>query len=255
MTWPLFLPKSQKGSNFALLPKNDKIGEMPDIFIASSPQPAKIEGKDEVKNEQKNGKAGPQGQSPPLQSFPHHPFSPMASLMINPTGINFQDQDQGEEVILLLRRHWVTNVPWIFLGSLMFLVPFIFSVLLPFLITQLSIPILIVGGIFWYLLSFGYLFVNFLTWYFNAHLVTNKKVIDIDFHSLTYKEVASTHLDQIQDVNFRVGGVIRHIFDYGDVFIQTAGTNPNFDFDAVPKPAFVADKLTDLMATKGRPTL
>ena len=52
-------------------------------------------------------------------------------------------------------------------------------------------------------------------------------------------------------VTFRVGGVIRHIFDYGDVLIQTAGTAPNFDFLAVPKPAFVADKIGDLAREKG----
>lgn len=180
--------------------------------------------------------------------------SPFSALMINPRNVNFQDQDKDEEVLLLLRRHWVTNLPWIFTGSLMLLLPFIFPLVSSFLTLQLSLQVLVAGWIFWYLLSFGYFLLNFLIWYFNADLVTNKKVVDIDFHNLTYKEVSSTHLGKVQDVNFRVGGVIRHIFNYGDVFIQTAGSEPNFEFHAVPKPAFVADKLTDLMSAAGGTT-
>ena len=219
--------------------KGDKIKKMPDIFIApptntQSPAP------------EKEPQATPPLETPRLQLT----ASPFSALILNPKGINFQDQDKDEEVILLLRRHWVTNVPWILVGSLMLLAPFLLAFFLPLLTIQLSLAMIVIGVVFWYLFSFGYLFVNFLIWYFNAHLVSNKRILDIDFHGLTYKEVSFAYLDKIQDINLRVGGFIRHIFDYGDVFIQTAGTEPNFDFNDIPKPAFVADKLTDLLNPK-----
>lgn len=208
---------------------------MPDIFVAPQEPMPKAKGAGELQPRKAQGE----------------PF-PLAALMVNPSGIHFQDQEEEEEIILLVRRHWVTNLPWILMGGLMFLVPFFISLFLPLVAPTFQIPLnfYLVAGSFWYLLSLGYLYLNFLIWYFNAHLVTNKRLVDIDFHNLTYKEVSSTSLERIQDVSFRVGGVIRHLFDYGDIFIQTAGTEPNFEFNAVPKPAFVADKLTDLMGGK-----
>ena len=44
-----------------------------------------------------------------------------------------------------------------------------------------------------------------------------------------------------------MGGVIRTIFNYGDVYIQTAAEVPTFQFLAVPKPDRVARVLQDLI--------
>jgi hypothetical protein len=43
-----------------------------------------------------------------------------------------------------------------------------------------------------------------------------------------------------------MGGVVRTIFNYGDVLIQTASEVPNFEFLAVPKPDQVVKVLQDL---------
>lgn len=220
---------------------------MPDVFIAPPEDLKKIESNLDtpVETEVENRAQG----EPAKKSF-----SPVAALMINPPDVNFQTQEQDEQVVLLLRRHWITNIPWIFIGSLMLLAPFIFSIFFPLLNIPLKLPgsVLIVIWCFWYLLTFGYFFINFLIWYFNAYIVTNERVVDIDFYNLTYKQVAATRIGRIQDVTFKVGGVIRGIFDYGDVFVQTAGEELNFDFLAVPKPSFVADKIGDLMETAGK---
>ena len=43
-----------------------------------------------------------------------------------------------------------------------------------------------------------------------------------------------------------MGGVIRTVFNYGDVYIQTAAEVPAFEFLAVPKPDRVAGILQEL---------
>jgi hypothetical protein len=42
-----------------------------------------------------------------------HPFS---AFMVNPRRIRLDMQDDEEEILLLLRRHIVTNVPWILIA-------------------------------------------------------------------------------------------------------------------------------------------
>ena len=44
-----------------------------------------------------------------------------------------------------------------------------------------------------------------------------------------------------------MGGVARTIFNYGDVFIQTAAEVSEFDFLAVPNPDKVAKIIEDLI--------
>ena len=98
----------------------------------------------------------------------------------------------------------------------------------------------------WYLITTAFVLESFLTWFFNVYLVTDERIIDIDFYNLIYKEVSDANIDKIQDVTYKMGGVVRTLFNYGDVLIQTASEVPNFEFLAVPMPDKVARVLQDL---------
>ena len=100
--------------------------------------------------------------------------------------------------------------------------------------------------IIWYLLTTIIIFERFLTWYFNVNIITDERIIDIDFNNLIYKEISDAKIDKVQDITYKMGGAIRTLFHYGDVYIQTAGTEPNFEFLAVPKPEQVVKILNQL---------
>lgn len=217
---------------------------MPDIFVA--PQPQKEEKKKappkEVVVEEKVEETI---EGKPVQK----PINPLAAFAVEPWGVRFENQEEEEKIIFLLRAHWVTNVPWLFLGFLLALAPlFLFPFLARFeILPTLPVAYKILGPAFWYLFTFGYLFLNFLIWYFNINLVTTERIIDVDFSNLIYKEVTATRIAKIQDVTYKVGGVIHQVFNYGDIFIQTAGTEVNIEFLKVPKPALVIQKIEELM--------
>ena len=161
-----------------------------------------------------------------------------------PKQVDFEMKQKEEEVILLLRKHPLTNVSWIFIAALMGVAPIVLSVfpLLSFLPKEFQL-IAILG---WYLITIAFLLENFLTWFFNVNIITDERIIDIDFFNLIYKRVSDTNIDKIQDVTYTMGGVTRTLFNYGDVFVQTAAEVPNFDFLAVPNPDKVAKILQDL---------
>jgi len=174
--------------------------------------------------------------------------NPFSAFAVHPRAICFEGQEKKEEVILLLRKHWITNLGWLILAVLFFFAPLI----LPFfpLIAFLPSNFQFMAIVLWYLLLTAFIFEQFLSWYFNVYLVTDRKIVDIDFHNLLYKEIATAELDKIQDVTYKMGGVIRTLFGYGDVFIQTAGTEPNFDFLAVPRPSQVVPFIRGLKAKR-----
>ncbi len=158
-----------------------------------------------------------------------------------PFGVKFETQHQGEEVLIFMRPHWAINIPWVIF--------FIFLIFAPLFIVPFSILVIgvsdipfkyyVVGIAFWYLATFGYALLNFTLWYYNLYIVTNERVIDIDFLQLLYKRFSEARLSNIEDVTYTAGGFFAALFNYGNIYIQTAGQVTNFEFDYIPKPAHV----------------
>lgn len=174
----------------------------------------------------------------------------LSSFCKNPNDFVFENQDDDEKVLLFLRRHLVTNLPWIFITLIAVILPFfIFLILKTFALYVPALSAIYTTTLtaFYYLLVFSYAFVNFLSWWFNISLVTNKRMVDIDFSEIVYHNVASTKLNLIEDINYSQVGFLRGIFNFGDVYVQTAAEIPHFDFLAVPKPAAATNILEDLI--------
>lgn len=174
----------------------------------------------------------------------------LSTFYENPQQIRFQDQHDHEKILLFLRKHWVTNIPWITLSFILLLVP-VFGI--PFInisdLINLTIPFnyLIAGIMFWYLLTFGFILTSFLFWFYNVGIITNERIIDVDYIYLLYSEVTATVIEKIEDVTNKRGGFLEVIIDSGDVFVQTAGTEPNIEFQNIPKPNLVVKTLTNLL--------
>ena len=171
----------------------------------------------------------------------HH----LSAFVVKPNNVRFETQEKKEKIVLLLRQHWLTNLSWILLVILMFFAPFFLR----------FVPILdpfpsryqFVAVILWYLFILAFVLEKFLSWYFNVNIVTDERIVDIDFYSLIYKEISHCKIDKIQDVTFKMGGIFETVFNYGDVLIQTASEVPVFEFGSVPKPALVVQKLNELI--------
>ncbi len=181
---------------------------------------------------------------PDKKALPGYTRSRVAAYCYYPDHVKFVGADSQEKVVLLLRRHMITNLGWIVTSILLVSTPI---VLLVFeLLSFVPANVLLVGLLFWYLITFAFILEQFLSWFFNVYIVTDERVFDVDFIHLVYREMTDANLDQIQDVTVRVGSVIRTVFDFGDILIQTAGEVPQIDFEAVPHPDRVAQVLREL---------
>ena len=176
-----------------------------------------------------------------LPSMVHNPLS---SIVYCPENMKFETMDNDEKVILFLRKHWVTNLGWILMTILLFSTPSLVSI--SSILDGIPANFKTVFFLTWYLISTAYLLESFLTWFFNVYIVTDERIIDIDFYNLIYKEISDANIDKIQDATLKMGGVVRVLFNYGDVYIQTASEVPNFEFLAVPYPDRVIKILQDL---------
>ena len=159
-------------------------------------------------------------------------------------GYRFETQHANEQVLLVLRAHPITQLPWI-INSFILLIILIF---LNFLFLNFLTPSqTIFANFFGLAFVFAYIWFNFLSWFFNVGIITNERIIDIDFHAVIYKEVTETQLSKVEDVTAKSAGFFASIFNFGTVFVQTAGTEVNIEFINVPKPSEVTKIINDLV--------
>lgn len=173
----------------------------------------------------------------------------MSAFSAYPQAIHFSGEHEEEKIILLLRAHIITNVPWILISIFLALVPMvIFPLALALgILPPVGLGMSVVLTLLWYLGIFTYAFLNALYWYFNVGIVTDERVIDIDWNSITHRDVATAQMSQVQDVREVQSGPLAGIFDFGDVMAQTAGTEPNIEFLKVPHPQLVVRTIQELM--------
>ena len=159
-------------------------------------------------------------------------------------GLRFETQEEEEKIIFLLRKHWVTNIPWILLAIVLIFAPLV----LPYfpLLTFLPWRYQLMAIILWYLLISAFVLEKFLSWYFNIYIVTDQRIIDYDFYNLLYKDTCEADIEKIQDVSVKMGGIGQVIFNFGNILIETAGAIPNLEFEQVPNPTSVAKVIHEL---------
>ncbi len=171
------------------------------------------------------------------------------SYCLNPK-VKFDSQEEGEKVYLLVRSHPFTQIGWILTSVFLIISLFISNFFIP---NFLNLEQILLFNLFFIIFIFSYIWFNILNWYFNVGIITNKRVVDIDFYAVLYKEITNAQLGKIEDVTIKSGGFIQSLFDYGSVFMQTAGTEVNIEFVDIPHPSDTVQLINKLLSKRHGP--
>ncbi len=162
----------------------------------------------------------------------------------------FQGKNKDEEIVLLLRRHWIRMIVF-FLPVIFFLL----GIIILWILTPLVIDLTAIDSgkqIFHLILSVLFLFwwlIVFITWvdyYLDVWIITTRRIINIEQIGLFRREVSELRHSRIQDVTTEVKGFFATLLKYGFVYVQTAGTKERFVFKNVPRPVFVRNIIMKL---------
>lgn len=174
----------------------------------------------------------------------------VTSFAPKPLNTALSVQQADEHIILLLRQHPITQLKWVLSAVGLALVPILFISI--GLLDFLSGPYQLAAWILWYLLLTGFVIESFLKWFFHVYIITDERVMDVDFLSLVYKNISTTKIGNIQDSTAKTVGFVASLFDYGTVYIQTAAQQREFQFENVPHPSRVKKLLNELIMEKAR---
>lgn len=78
----------------------------------------------------------------------------------------------------------------------------------------------------------------------NTVIVTNKRVLDNQQKGFFNYVLNEVERSKIQDISVKIKGVFASILNYGDIEIQSAGTQNKFYFHTLPHPQKIKEIIT-----------
>lgn len=97
--------------------------------------------------------------------------------------------------------------------------------------------------ILWIVIGVFALFDKYVSWYFDAWILTNVGIIDLDREG--FFDFTSTRLDYhlIEGVSYTVKGVLQTVFNYGDMTVDKLGTKTSVTLMDAANPKALERKL------------
>lgn len=94
---------------------------------------------------------------------------------------------------------------------------------------------------------FLFIFYTFFNYILDEWALTEAHIINIEQDALFDRKVAKQELEKIQDVQAEVRGILPTLFNYGNVYIQSAGTMERIVFYNTPNPHALVDLILRLV--------
>lgn len=162
----------------------------------------------------------------------------------------FIAQKSYEKIIYFLRRDVIVFIKemilFIFLLLLPFAAYFFVQTSFPTLLLSSAIyPILIILASIYFLTVWLIFFTAFIDYYLDFWVITNDRIINVEQH-LFSRVISELDLYRIQDVTAEIKGFLPTMFNYGNVYVQTAGAVERFVFEEIPNPHEVSKKIMEL---------
>lgn len=172
----------------------------------------------------------------------------MTKIILKKQNWFFEGKEEQEDVMLVLHRHWLTLGVQISAVIMLGFLPFVLLLVLSSVIVKFNlIPIFSFFWVIYYMGLWYWLFYVVTMYQLDNWVVTNRRIVDSLQHGFFNRRIAELHLEKIQDVSYKVEGLIPTFFNYGTVEIQTAGTEHKFFFDQIPNPQGVKDVIMELI--------
>ena len=158
---------------------------------------------------------------------------------------------KGEEVVVILRRHWFAVLNLVIVTIILFSVPvfiwyFIHSFFPEYLQHDIITPVLIIGASIFYLSVWLFSFTDFIDYYLDMWVVTTDRIINIEQQGLFKRTTSELNLSSIQDVTAEIKGPIQTFFHYGNCYVQTAAEKQRFVLKNIPNPERVQESIIHL---------
>lgn len=159
--------------------------------------------------------------------------------------------DLHETKIFYFRQHPITLLSLLLVTILVFLLPpgaylLLGTIHLGLFDDNANFTFFLLAASAFFLIGWLFIFQMFIEYWLDVFIVTDKRILDIDQKGLFDRTVSELRLYRTQDVTSEIKGFWHTIFNYGSIFVQTAGEQERFHFKDVPDPNKLAKMILEM---------
>ncbi|MFH1712206.1 MAG: PH domain-containing protein [Patescibacteria group bacterium] len=155
--------------------------------------------------------------------------------------------NNDEQIVGIVRRSVVVELPRLSFAALWVLVPFFFF-----------FPLLQLGffglGFFLVLLAWGiyYALRKWLKWNYTMLIITDQRIIDVEQRGIVKREITEMPIDDISEVKGKRRGMFGKIFNIGDIRVETIKAQKfDLELSGVRRPEEVSNLIIDVQYMTG----
>lgn len=155
--------------------------------------------------------------------------------------------EDGEKIVLQVHKHWWFIFVRVVGLAIFMAVPFAVWIALADLrvltVASASVAALLALVALWALVGWVLFWQFWTLYYMDMWIVTDRRLIDIDYKAFFDRNIAMLRLDRIQDMTVEVSGMIGSVLTFGRIVVQTAATEKEFIIDQVADPEKLRDAI------------
>ena len=170
----------------------------------------------------------------PLILSSHYTTSVLNSYFFGP------HLDDEEEIVVAVHKHWLMGMRALWWPSVVFI---LVAGVLWFNHTKYviyGISFAEVGVLIWWIR-------NFLDYFLDAWVITNKGIIDLEWHGWFHRSSARVLYSDIQGVSYEVNGIAGTLFGYGEMAVEKISTGSTINMPYVKTPRRVEAVILECM--------
>ncbi len=166
--------------------------------------------------------------------------------------------EEGERVLLTVRRHWFH----IAVVGIFDLLVFMLCTIMVLVFSEMAVvggatdrhahalavfALACIGLVLW-----SHFFAAWSDDWLDVWIITDRRIIDVEQKGFFVRQVSNFPLDRIQDVTGKTNGIFAMWLSFGDVRIQTASVSRDLNMRQVPFPEEVKDLIISLLEKRSR---
>jgi len=184
---------------------------------------------------------------------------PQDNIQANDPAFLYLNLRPTEEIKLIVRHHWAGFLSTLLIVLGMIIGPVVLlalgnTILKNVLDNYFPLLVLVTSGYVIFLLTF--LLGSWINYYYDIIVITNERMINVDQEGLLSRRISELNMVQIQNVTAEVNGILRSLFNFGLLVVETAGEGTTardvrgvegyFTIEDIPDPSRVARLIIEL---------
>ena len=140
-----------------------------------------------------------------------------------------QHLDDEEEIKMVVHKHWLLGIRSLWLPTLVFSAVWslLYFARTKYMVYGISLASL--GIALWWIR-------NFMDYYLDAWVITNKGVVDLEWHGWFHRTSARVLYSDIQGVEYEIKGILGTVVGYGLLSLEKISTGGTISMPYVQQP-------------------